>query len=201
MYKNPWKLTNSSRLQYVIMTTNNRHYLFSKWRAVVRRARPSHTNNFNWWASLKWIRWTLARICTQVINSYFLLRFSTCRCALPNNFGTLQKMVTHRIIRFLYGSWFSCNHLPNVGSKSVREIDIKNRSRIVALMDWTDVPEFNPILLVSPENAFIYFSPPVSIFAQFMPLRSWELTVFKRIANVLNSETTFYCSLSVRSFC
>lgn len=159
MYKNLWKLTNSSRLQYVIMTTNNRHYLFSKWRAVVRRARPSHTNNFNWWVSLKWIRWTLARTCMQVINSYFLLRFCTCRCILPNNFSiTLQKMTTHRIIRFLYASWFSCNHLPNVASKSVREIDIKNRSCIVALMDWTDVPEyFVPILLISPKKRFYLF--------------------------------------------
>lgn len=105
VYKIPYKLTDSSRLQYVIMTTNNRHYLFSKWRAVVPRASPSHARYYNWWPYLKWIQWTLAGIRMQVINSYFpgYVQY----CVLPNNFSIMpQKITTYNPIFIWFVVYF-----------------------------------------------------------------------------------------------
>lgn len=137
------------------MTTNNRHYLFSKWRAVVWRAPPSQNDNYNWWASLKWVRilarnlWGINRTAVAKVNVSNVR--SVHRCAPSNNFSTIpQKIAMHWIIRFPYGSRFASNHLPTVSPlKSVREIDIKNRLRIVSPMVriWYG-RIFNPILII-----------------------------------------------------
>lgn len=173
MYKIPCKLTDSSRLQYVIMTTNNRYYLFSKWRAVVRRASPSHASYYNWWPSLKWIQWTLAGIRMQVINSYF--RGYIQYCVLPNNFSImLEKMTTHRIIR--YGSWFTsiCRAYPYWKAFAKQIWRIFHHS--VNGPNWRF--KFNPTLLVALRIILLFI---LSLYFRSFNLsslsyRSYELT-------------------------
>jgi len=175
VYKIPCKLTDSFQLQYVIMTTNNRHYLFSKWRAVVRHASPSRASYYNWWPSLKWIQWTLAGICMQVINSYFpgYVQY----CVLPNNFSIMpQKMTTHNPISIWFMVYFQPFAEPIPVEKYPRNEHEESSTHHCA--NGTELTKYLILLyFVSlwTSNSFVYPSP-VLPFAQSVLFRSYEFT-------------------------
>lgn len=99
-------------------------------------------------------------------------------------------MATHRIIRFPYGSWFSCNHLPN---RSLIEKRPRNwYEELFVHHCVNDGPNwrariFNPILLVTPERFYLFFSC-VSICS----IHASSIVRINRRANALNSEVTLF---------